>query len=226
MKAIETYHIALLKLNRLTSNEQQDLSKEKWTIAFNEAQYHWIENNYKLDEKNKSQVHKIQKLLVSNKKLIPSSSENLFDNYLFPDNYLRYSSSYTEINECPYILENHLVEEHNIFTLLKDDMMNPSLKFEETLITINNNSFNVYTNNQFKTSSLVLSYYRKPILLNLKTGFTDIAGVETFDQDPEFDDVNVNEIIDLAIHQIAGDVSDEYRKQTIENHIVQTQVKF
>ncbi len=131
MKAIETYHIALLKLNRLTSNEQQDLSKEKWTIAFNEAQYHWIENNYKLDEKNKSQVHKIQKLLVSNKKLIPSSSENLFDNYLFPDNYLRYSSSYTEINECPYILENHLVEEHNIFTLLKDDMMNPSLKFEE-----------------------------------------------------------------------------------------------
>lgn len=225
MKAIETYHIALLKLNRLTSNDQQDVSKEKWVIAFNEAQYHWIENNYKLDEKNKHQVHKLQKILVTNKELSTSQPNLIFDKYDLPKDYLRYSSSYTKIDDCPKILENHLREEHNIYTLLKDEMWKPSLKFEETLLTINNDGINVYTNGDFKTKSLILSYYRHPVLLNLSTGFTDIKGNRTFDQDPEFDDINVHEIIDWAVHLIAGDVSDEYRRSTIENHIGQTQAK-
>lgn len=225
MTAKRTYHIGLQKLNRLTSNDQQDISYQKWVLAFNEAQYHWIENNYKLDEKNKHQIHKLQKILVPNKSILKSNSETLFDKYDFPTDYLRFSSSYTKIKECPFILENHLVESHNVHSLLKDEMWNPNLKFEETLITINSDSFNVYTNNKFKTEELILSYYREPVKINIKDNFTDIDDVITVDVDPEFDDINVHEIIDLAVHQLASDVSDEYRRSTIENHIQQTQIK-
>lgn len=225
MTSERTYHIGLEKLNRLTSNDQQDLSKQKWVLAFNEAQYHWIENNYKLDEKNKHQIHKLQKILVTDKEIEKFSEAGIFDKYEFPKDYLRYSSSYTKIKECPEIIENHLVEQHNINSLLKDEMWNPNLDFEETLITINSDGFNVYTNNQFKTDKLVLSYYRKPVQINIADGHTDIDGILTFNADPEFDDINVNEIIDLAVHQLASDVSDEYRRATIEKHIQQTQIK-
>ena len=204
MTSKDTYLIALNKLNKLITNNSQDLPEYLWVYNFNEAQSFWIAKTYKEVEKDQTAIRKLQKILVPNKKIVDKVDKGIYSEFTLPDNFLNYSSSYTNINKCPFILENHLFEEHNIKTALKDAMWKPSLEFEETLITMADNKILVYKNESFEPESLTLSYYRKPVQIDIQDGFTHTDGTATIDQDPEFEDTNVYEIIDLAVQQLAA----------------------
>lgn len=216
MTARDTYLIALNKLNKLITNNSQDLPEYLWVYNFNEAQSFWISKTYKEVEKDQTAVRKLQKILVPNKKIVDKVNKGNYSEFTLPDNFLNYSSSYTEINKCPFTLENHLFEEHNIKTALKDAMWQPSLQFEETLVTMAGDKLLVYKNDSFEPEALILSYYRKPKEIDIADGFNHTDNTPTKDIDPEFDDMNVYEIIDIAVRQIAANfgIPDVYTTST------------
>lgn len=222
MTAKDTYIIGLNKLNKLISNTSQDVPEYLWVYNFNEAQSHWIANNYKLAEKDTSRIHNLSNILVSNIKLTGKVNKLKYTEFDLPKDYLNYSSSETHINECPFVLENHLWEEHNIKTALKDAMWLPSKQFEETLVTIANNKLLVYQLD-FEPNSVIMSYYRKPVQIDIADGFTHTDGSITLDVDPEFDDQSVYEIIDLAVQQIAASFGDTSIYNTSSQHIKETE---
>lgn len=225
MTVAEVYYITKDKLNKLVSNNQQDIPFHIFVQNFNEQQLHWVSNCYKLAEKDSSEISKIQQLLVPHKELINPSNKGFYYEFDFPSNYFKYSSSLSEIDACPNILENHLKEQHNIGALLKNPDWSPSLKFEETLITISNNKFQVYSPENTKINKLVLSYYRTPIRINMKDGFEDFDGNITKDVDPEWINDNLEEIIDLTAKQIASNYADLVAVQAQSNHIQETQIR-
>ena len=137
-----------------------------------------------------------------------------------------YSSSYTEINVCPYNLENNLIESANLVDYVKNPDWQPSLEFEETLVTVANNKLAVCFDNTFTPSKVFLNYYKYPTNVNMEDGFNDFDGVKNLDIDPiwKSDDI-IEEIIDLTVKQIAGNYGDEYVRSTSNEHISSTQFR-
>lgn len=225
MNINQVYYKALDKLNKLISNAEQAVPKHIFVQNFNEAQLHWVSNCYKLDEHSKSEIHKIEQLVVPFHEIKAGVEFGFYKEFDIPANYYSYSSIITNINKCPYKLETDIVEFHNIGTYLKDPDINPSLQFEETIATIGNDKIQVYYDDTFKISTIHLNYYRYPTIVNMADGFTDFNGAYNQDIDPEFTEDNLEEIIDIAVSQIASNLSDVNRKQLVDSHIQTTQVR-
>jgi hypothetical protein len=219
----ETYEKAKQKLNKLVSNAEQDLPEYIWVYSFNEAYAHWIESNFKESERNNDKLHKLQHLIVSHSPLLNPVVNSDYDTFRLPDNYLKYISSESFIQNCDIPLEHHLWENHNIFTALKDPMWSPSVEYQETLCTIHSNLMNVYNDKSFKNDRVLLNYYRQGAKIDIADGWTHYDGSPTIDIDPEIGDDNLEEVIDLAVQIIAGNISDAAKWQDQMAHIKQTQ---
>jgi hypothetical protein len=216
MTAKDTYVIALDKLNKLISNNEQDVPMYIWVQNFNEAQLHWFETNYAVDERNKIQIHKLQKVL-QHKTLTSKVNRDHYDEFKLPEDYLRYSSSLMPIDDCSKV-EGILFEEHNIQEIINNAMWNASIKFEECPVTIAHDKLIVYHNHEFNPENILLYYYRKPVEIDLEDGFNHTDGSPTINRDPEWDDINCYEIIDMAVQTIATNYADQFRSQSQLQH--------
>lgn len=201
MNIRQAYYNTLDKLNKLVSNNAQDIPYNIFIENLNEAQLHWVDNALKLAEKNLSEIKNLQKILVLGHEIKNPKKKELFYQFSLPDNYLQYSSSYTKINKCPFILENNLTEAANIIDFTKNSNEKSSLDFEEALIVLADDKIAIYQDDDFIPQKIVLNYYRFPRKANLKDGFSDFDGNENTDVDLEFSDDIVNNIIDLTVNK-------------------------
>jgi hypothetical protein len=221
--ARETYEKALQKLNKLVSNAEQDLPEYIWVYTFNEAYAHWIEQNFKEAERNNDKVHKLQHLIVPHQSISLQVNQPGYDIFILPLDYLKYISCESYVGDCDIPLECHFWELHNIPNILKDSMWSPNLEYRETLCAIANNSLLVYNDRTFKNKQVNLSYYRQGNKIDIADGFTHYDGTSTADIDPEITDDNLEEVLDLAVQIIAGNISDSTKWQDQLQHIKQTQ---
>ena len=106
-----------------------------------------------------------------------------------------------------------MVPEGDINRLLVDEFWKPSLEWGETLCTLQNKTLKIYTDN-FTVITVKLVYYRKPVLINIGTGFTDINGTPTTNVDPEFQNSSLIEILNATCVILSGDTSDQWNYQT------------
>jgi hypothetical protein len=220
----DLYLRALDKLNKLISNNEQDVPEHIFVYNWNEAQYHWVANNYKLDEANRPLSSNLEDILVPFHEQAPSRSNNLYTIFDQPTDYLYYNNSYTVIDGCPSILENNLKRNQDIINLLKNSDWEPSVDFEQTLVTIAENKIFVYHDRKFEPKTLVLSYYKHPTKIDMYDGYTHTNGQMTKDVDPIWTKETIlEEILDLTVKQIAENYSDMGRRQTMDAHIKESQ---
>lgn len=222
----EIYYKGLDKLNKLVSNNQQDVPFHIFVLNFNEAQLHWVKNVFKTAEVNKTDIHNLQELLVLNKELQSPILKNHVAFFNVPNDYMDYSSSSTVIDECPKLLENNLIESANAVDHLKNPDWQPSLQFEETIVTVAENKIAVYYNEEFTPKKVLLNYFKYPTKVNMKDGFKNFDGVLNLDINPiwQSDDI-IEEILDLTVKQISGNYGDEYTRSISGEHITTTQFR-
>jgi hypothetical protein len=205
------------RLNKLASQDYDNL--ECWQIAeaFNKAQIEWVRrqvhgNNLRKegDESTKMLIDDLQRLLVDTG--IDSVDNNLY--YLtdpIPDNYLYFKrlSAYCT-NECcstPRLLTIYIAEVADTDVLLSDAFRSPSFEWSETFATMQNDRFRLYTNNSFTISNTVLTYYRKPAQVEFLDCVNPSDGTQyTANVICEFKDDIVEMIIDEAAALLAGDI--------------------
>lgn len=220
----ELYLRALDKLNKLISNNEQDVPEYIFVYNWNEAQNHWVANNYKLDEFNRPIASNLEDLLVPYKDLNPTTNTAIYTVFEQPEDYLYYNNSYTKIDGCPSILQNNLKRNQDAITLLKNSNWEPSVKFEHTFVTLADNKIFVYHNDKFTPRNLILSYYKKPTQIDIEDGFTHLNGNLTTNVNPIWNNpIILDEILDLTVNQIAANYSDAGRYTTQSNHIKETQ---
>ncbi len=106
----------------------------------------------------------------------------------------------------------YLAEEDNRAQLLRDDLKKPSFEWGETFSTLISNKARIFTNNEFEIEKATLTYYRKPIQIQIE-GCSDpyTLVTSTVDVECEFKDDIVELIIDEAVAILAGDI--EYGTQ-------------
>jgi len=206
------------RLNKLDSQDYDNI--EKWQIveAFNKAQVEWCRRNlhgnnlYKEgDEQSKRRVDDLQVLLVE-QALTGVSNDDYFQSINFPskNNYLEYKRvSCQAVTECcpePRKMTVYLAEEANVDIILRDSLKNPSFEWSETFCTLINGQVRIYKNEEFDIVNPVLTYYRKPVYIQISNSIDPYTGnISTVDIEPEFKDDLVEIMIDETAAIIAGD---------------------
>jgi hypothetical protein len=206
------------RLNKLDSQDYENL--ECWQIieAFNKAQIEWVRRQ--IMGRNMSQegaeqtVRKVDDLqnLLTPVPLTSISAGAYYETEPLPSNYLEFHKidiEATKDNCCtePKKMIVYLVEEANSSILQRDELRQPNFEWGETFCTIVNNRIRVYTNSDFTVSSITLLYYRKPINIQIIGCGDPYTGlISATDISCEFRDDITEILIDSAASIMAGDI--------------------
>lgn len=204
------------RLNKLSSEDYDNL--ECWQIqeAFNKAQIQWCRkqihgNNLKQegDESSKMLIDDMQVILLEAPiGITPSDKYYLTD--AIPEDYLYFKKiKASSKSECCKDSEMrvHLSEVADVDDALADELTKPSIEWGETFCTINSNRIRIYTNGEFSLSKAKLFYYRLPRnleFLNCVNPSND--EVYTADVECEFKNDIVDLLIDETVVVLAGDL--------------------
>lgn len=224
------------KLNKLASNEHQQIQLEDKILALNEAQIKLIKQKVDgaytglgLDSFRKR--YEDLQILIENYDVSPlplkkaddklnqwyASLEDLAPKYLF------YIDSYivADKDRCKnrrIWINRGLTKHGDLQFILENSNLKPSFEYQESFITISDNNVLTYTDGTFTPSKIYISYLRYPKYIN-KAGYTNLEGEITEDQNCELPDYLENELVDLAVMDLAGYTENVSALQTAQYRI-------
>jgi len=203
------------RLNKLDSQDYDNIQCWQIVEAFNKAQVEWVRrqlhgtNAFKEgDESSNRRKDDLQRLLVLEN--LSLGKRDLYYEASLPGNYLQWKRVDVYANkECCDMRKMvvYLAEEDDLSLLLRDKAKEPSFEWAETFATLMDNGVKIYTNDKFEIPNASLTYYRQPVrvqFLNCSDPYTGVAS--TADVLCEFKDDIVELIIDDAVAIIAGDI--------------------
>ena len=210
------------RLNKLSTNDHQQIQLEDKILALNEAQLKLIKQ--KMDgtpttsgmgmDAFKKRYEDLERLVemwedhplqltLTNSKLNKWTTpiQNIKPAYMF------YADSYLLANKgrC----KNHIIwinqdlaRHGDIPTLLKNEHYKPSFEFQETFNYISSDELSVFTDGTFTPTTLYLSYVRYPLYID-KAGYKKFDGTDSVDQDCELNEYLEDELLDLTVQNLA-----------------------
>ena len=142
------------RLNKLDSQDYDNIECWQFIEAFNKAQIEWCRRNlhggnmYKEgDELSKKRIDDLQPLLIEYT-LTGTTTDEYFQTDNFPEStYLEFKRVSTQAkDECcePRSMTVYLAEEANVPLILRDPLKNPSFEWGETFCTMLNNTIRIY----------------------------------------------------------------------------------
>mgnify|MGYP000394849169 FL=1 len=212
------------RLNKLDSQDYDNIECWQFVEAFNKAQIEWCRRNlhggnmYKEgDELSKKRIDDLQPLLRE-LSLTGAETDDYFQSNNFPvDTYLEFKRVTTQAkDDCctPRSMTVYLAEEANVSLLLRDPLKNPDFDWGETFCTMLGNTIRIYRNSNFNIVNPILTYYQKPTLIQVQgcvdpyTGDLSLVNVNC-----EFKDDLVEVMLDDTAALIAGDIENIYQSQ-------------
>jgi len=224
-----------LKLNKVATNEHQMIPLEDKIIALNEAQIQLIkqkisENNiYKLGlDSFKKRYDDLQFLIT--KDTIPLSSTSEVKNQFSGDiskmnpKYMFYVDGFifADRDKCKNrLLHTILIHHADVWIYLNNSLTKPSFEYQETLCTISNDKFEVYSDSTFTPVSAELLYIRYPVRID-EIGYENFDGSLSVHRDCELPLHLKDELVDLAVQELAmsteNNIAAQYSQQRISNN--------
>lgn len=205
------------RLNKLASNDYDNI--ECWQIveAFNKGQVEWCRRNLhgtnakqEGDEQSKRRIDDLQ-ILLTTQELAMTDRKVFAESPNLPTDYLEWKRlGFQAANDCcpdGRRMVVYLAEEANVDELLRDKNKQPSFEWAETFCTLIDNKIRVYTDNKFDVDTVDLYYYRQPRriqILNCVDPYTLQTSI--IDVTCEFKDDLAELFIDEAVKIIAGDI--------------------
>ena len=206
------------RLNKLASNDYDNI--ECWHVveAFNKVQVEWTRRQLRGsnifqdgDEQSRRRVDDLQRLLVPMP--LPIQDKGIYYETVneLPANYLEFKrvdvKAKSECCEDKRPMTVYLAEEGNRAQLLRDEHKKPSFEWAETFLTLIGNKIRIFTNDEFELYDAQLTYYRFPVYIQIE-GCVDpyTNQVSTTNVECEFKDDIIELLIDEAVAVIAGDI--------------------
>jgi len=203
------------RLNKLDSQDYDNI--ECWQIveAFNKAQVEWVRRQLhginivkEGDEQSNRRKDDLQ-ILLKDVDLFIQSKEYYYKADI-PVDYLQWKrvDAYAKKECCEKRrMTVYLAGEGNLNQLLRDTSKQPSFEWSETFATLINNKVHIYTNNEIELQTADLVYYRQPVKIQIKDCIDPYTGdLSLINVNSEFKDDIVELIIDEAAAVLAGDI--------------------
>jgi hypothetical protein len=210
------------KLNKLSTNEHQQINLEDKILALNEAQIKLIKqkvdgtstnSGYGLDA-FKKRYEDLQSLVITyNNQPLPLVLKNAELNQYFANlntlvpKYMFYLDSYILADKGRCIdrkiwINRDLAKHGDIQFILTNDNYKPSFEYQETFNFLSSDEISIFTDGTFTPKDIYISYMRYPVYIN-KTGYIMLDGLPSFDQDCELELYLEDELLDLTVQNLA-----------------------
>jgi hypothetical protein len=210
------------KLNKLSTNEHQQINLEDKILALNEAQIKLIKqkvdgsstiSGYGLDA-FKKRYEDLQSLVMPyNHQPLALAIKNVelnqwFTNiHLLTPKYMFYLDSYilADKGRCTdrkIWINRDLAKHGDIQFILTNNNYKPSFEYQETFNFLSSDEISVFTDGTFTPKDIYISYMRYPVYIN-KTGYIMLDGEPSFDQDCELETYLEDELLDLTVQNLA-----------------------
>jgi hypothetical protein len=210
------------KLNKLSSNEHQQIQLEDKILALNEAQIKLIKQ--KVDgfsttsglgeDAFKKRYEDLQSLVVNyNNGSLPLTLKNAEINQwtanihaLIPK-YMFYVDSYViaDKGRCKnrkIWINKDLAKHGDLSMLLNNTHYKPSFEYQETFNFLSSDEISIFTDGTFTPKDIYISYFRYPQYIN-KEGYIMLDGQPSTDQDCELETYLEDELLDLTVQNLA-----------------------
>lgn len=210
------------RLNKLSTNEHQQIQLEDKILALNEAQIKLIKQ--KVDgfsvpsrlgmDSFKKRYEDLQNLIIDyiNQPLPliesnPAINQWDADITVLEPKYLFYVDSYVLANKgkCKdriLWINEDLSKHGDLSILLNNDHYKPSFEYQETLNAVSSDVMSVYTDGTFTPTTVNIMYLRYPVYIN-KEGYIQFDGTPSVNADSELNDYLEDELLDLTVQNLA-----------------------
>lgn len=210
------------KLNKLSSNEHQQIQLEDKILALNEAQIKLIKQ--KVDGQNtvsglgldafKKRYEDLQSLVVNyNDGELPLKLKDSEINQwtakvheLVPK-YMFYIDSYVMADKgrCKnrkIWINRDLAKHGDLQYCLNNTHYRPSFEYQETFNFLSSDEISVFTDGTFTPTKINVSYMRYPVYIN-KEGYIMLDGKPSYNQNCELETYLEDELLDLTVQNLA-----------------------
>jgi hypothetical protein len=210
------------KLNKLSTNEHQQIQLEDKILALNEAQIKLIKQ--KVDgfsttsglgeDAFKKRYEDLQSLVVAyNNGELPLHIKNADLNqwaaniHLLSPKYMFYVDSYVladkgRCKDRKIWINKDLAKHGDLSLLLNNTHYRPSFEYQETFNFLSSDEISIFTDGTFTPTKIFISYFRYPVYIN-KTGYIMLDGLPSYDQDCELETYLEDELLDLTVQNLA-----------------------
>jgi hypothetical protein len=210
------------RLNKLSTNEHQQIQLEDKILALNEAQIKLIKQ--KIDnistvsqmglDSFKKRYEDLQSLVLdyNNQPLtlvlddpnLNRWSANVHD---LDPKYMFYIDSYVladkgRCKDRKIWINRDLAKHGDLQFILNNDHYKPSFEYQETFNFLASDKISIFTDGTFIPKTINISYMRYPVYIN-KTGYIMLDGLPSFDQDCELETYLEDELLDLTVQNLA-----------------------
>ena len=210
------------KLNKLSTNEHQQIVLEDKILALNEAQIKLIKQ--KVDgistvsglglDAFKKRYEDLQSLVESyNHQPLDLKLKNeevhqyAASLHALAPKYMFYLDSYilADKGRCKdrVIWVNRDLAKHgDLQFILNNDHYKPSFEYQETFNFLSSDQISVFTDGTFTPTKIYIMYMRYPQYIN-KEGYIMLDGTPSFNQDCELETYLEDELLDLTVQNLA-----------------------
>ena len=210
------------RLNKLSTNEHQQIQLEDKILALNEAQIKLIKQ--KVDnistvsqmglDSFKKRYEDLQSLvvdynhqplsLVESDKEIHQWKANI---HQLEPQYMFYVDSYVladkgRCKDRKIWINRDLAKHGDLQFILNNVHYKPSFEYQETFNFLSSDDISIFTDGTFTPNTINIMYMRYPVYIN-KTGFIMFDGQPSFDQDCELETYLEDELLDLTVENLA-----------------------
>lgn len=210
------------RLNKLSSNDHQQIALEDKILALNEAQIKLIKQ--KVDgistvsglglDAFKKRYEDLQALVVAyNDGRLPLTLKNLQLNQwranlhdLCPK-YMFYVDSYVladkgSCTDRKIWINKELAKHGDLSLLLTNDHYKPSFEYQETFNFLSSDEITIFTDGTFTPKNIYISYMRYPQYID-KEGYIKFDGTPSTNSDCELETYLEDELLDLTVQNLA-----------------------
>ena len=210
------------RLNKLSTNEHQQIALEDKILALNEAQIKLIKQ--KVDgfstvsglglDAFKKRYEDLQSLVITyNHQPLALKLKNSVTNQWFANihdlvpKYMFYIDSYVlaDKGRCKdriIWINRELTKHGDISLLLTNSHYKPSFEYQETFNFLSSDEISVFTDGTFTPKEVCISYMRYPVYID-KQGYIRFDGTPSIDQDCELETYLEDELLDLTVQNLA-----------------------
>ena len=210
------------KLNKLSTNEHQQINLEDKILALNEAQIKLIKQ--KVDGQNtisglgldafKKRYEDLQSLVITyNNQPLDLAIKNAELNqwaaniHLLTPKYMFYIDSYVLADKGRCVdrkiwINRDLAKHGDVSLILNNTHYKPSFEYQETFNFLSSDEISIFTDGTFIPSKIYISYMRYPKYIN-KTGYIMLDGLPSFDEDCELETYLEDELLDITVQSLA-----------------------
>jgi hypothetical protein len=210
------------KLNKLSTNEHQQIVLEDKILALNEAQIKLIKQKVDgISTVSGLGLDAFKKRYEDLQSLVESYNHQPLDLTLMNEEVHQYAASlHTLAPKYMFYLDSYILADKgrckdrviwvnrdlakhgDLQFILNNDHYKPSFEYQETFNFLSSDQISVFTDGTFIPTKIYIMYMRYPQYIN-KEGYIMLDGEPSFNQDCELETYLEDELLDLTVQNLA-----------------------